>query len=60
MVPFGRLCVVLKTAMRYVDVGSQECSDMDDVKEHGSVGGCRHESVGGYGSGCQDPWGRSV
>ena len=42
-------CVVLKGATRYVDVESQECSDMDDVKEHGSVGGCKHESVGSYG-----------
>jgi hypothetical protein len=27
----------MKGAMRYVDMESQECSDMDDVKEHGNM-----------------------
>jgi hypothetical protein len=30
-------CVVLKGAMRYGDVESQECSNMDYVKEHGNM-----------------------
>jgi hypothetical protein len=27
----------MKGANRYVDMESQECSDMDEVKEHGNI-----------------------